>query len=126
MRQKGTRSTLSIGFHLVKAYKGRTCCGFRSHLGSSENSTDDQLLGPIDRNRIVDDVAADTLLDDGVAPFNNISSNPYMLVLERRGSGKSALLTEIRLRLIADRSMQPPDHLPAEGEPYIIPVMSWE
>jgi hypothetical protein len=89
--------------------------------------THDQPLGPIDQARIIGDDAARSLLDEEVTPFRNVSHNPHMLLLGRKGSGKSAILTEIRLKLIQNpRYPQIPEHLPRKGEPYIIPVLSWQ
>ncbi|MGZ8937016.1 MAG: P-loop ATPase, Sll1717 family [Halobacteriota archaeon] len=83
-------------------------------------------LGPIDQARILED-AAKALLDDQVTPFTEVIGKPYMLLLGRKGSGKSAILTDMRLKLHPSRRpISIPDRLPKKGESYVIPVMSWE
>lgn len=86
-----------------------------------------QPLGPIDHLGIQNDVASHKLLVEEVGPFAIVGSNPYTLLLGRKGSGKSAILTEIRMNLKPGwRRLQIPEQLPEKGEPYILPILSWE
>src|SRR5215218_6105820 len=88
-----------------------------------------QPLGPIDQARI-SDVFAHSLLDEEVEPFKDVGGDPgdpYTLLLGRKGSGKSAILTELRLKLRSgSRIWEAPERLPKKGEPYILAVLSWE
>jgi hypothetical protein len=55
-------------------------------------------LGSI-QQELIDDIATRQLLDDQVIPFRGATTRPYMLLLGRKGAGKSSMLAEIRLRL---------------------------
>lgn len=84
-------------------------------------------LGPIDHNRVLDDSIAKILLCDQVSPFKDINSKSYMILLGRKGAGKSAMLTETRLHNTKGRKPQltNQNNLPDEGSPFLIQVMSW-
>ena len=53
-------------------------------------------LGPVDQEKI-DDACADDLIDDQLGPFREMSMSPHLLLLGRKGAGKSAALAEIRI-----------------------------
>lgn len=84
-------------------------------------------LGPIAHERIVNDVI-DDLVYDQIALFSEVSSKPHMLFLGRKGAGKSALLSEIRLgtRKKGRRGLFIQDDEPRRNRDYIIDVFSWE
>jgi hypothetical protein len=83
-------------------------------------------LGPIDHVRIVSDVV-DDLVYHKIALFSEVSTKPHMLFLGRKGAGKSALLSEIRLgtRKKGRRGLVAHDQ-PYKGREYVIDVFSWE
>jgi hypothetical protein len=84
-------------------------------------------LGPIDQILIPGDIA-ECLIDSQVYPFTQLEGKSYMLLLGRKGAGKSAILDEIQLKLKQGCRLLPPptENLPREREPFIIPLMSWE
>ncbi|MDN3920122.1 P-loop ATPase, Sll1717 family [Roseateles violae] len=55
-------------------------------------------LGPISHERIVDEFV-DELVDDDVTAFKEVNQKPYTLLLGRKGAGKSALITDLRLQM---------------------------
>jgi len=88
--------------------------------------TQTEPLGP-SQQELLDDIAAGRLLDHQVLQFRDVSSKPYMLLLGRKGAGKSSMLAEIRLKLNdGRRRLSAGDALPRPGDPFVIPVMSWE
>lgn len=89
-------------------------------------------LGPLDQTDI-SAISARSLLDDQVVPFRNAAgattdpSDPYMLLLGRKGAGKSAILTDVELNLhTANMYEYAPKRLPQKGEPFVIKMDSWE
>lgn len=87
-------------------------------------------LGPIAHERIIDDEYIGELIDDKISLFRDVTQNhkPHMLLLGRKGAGKSALLSDIRLgvRKQKRRGMRHPDGLLPTGEDYVLEVSSWE
>jgi hypothetical protein len=82
-------------------------------------------LGPIDQEQITDDFAKE-LLDIKVTPFVDTLKESYTLLLGRKGAGKSAMLSEIRLKQRSAIHTSDPEKLPSKGDPYIITVTTWE
>jgi hypothetical protein len=96
------------------------------HAALRRALTQREPLGP-SQQELLDDVAAGRLLDHQVIQFRDLSSKPYMLLLGRKGAGKSSMLAEIRLKMSGGRRrLTPGDTLPKPGDPFVIPVMSWE
>lgn len=86
-------------------------------------------LGPIDQANVRFEADADAILNARVAPFSEALSRLPILLLGRRGSGKSSILAEFRMTARrsgrqdrAASSDAPPDI----GEPFLITITSWE
>jgi hypothetical protein len=84
-------------------------------------------LGPIAHERIGNDVI-DALVYHQIALFSEVQTKPHMLFLGRKGAGKSALLTEIRLGTTKKgrRGLYLRDDEPRKNRDYVIDVFSWE
>jgi hypothetical protein len=84
-------------------------------------------LGPIAHERIVPDVL-DELVYDRIAHFADVATKPHMLFLGRKGAGKSALLSQIRLgtQKKGRRGLLFYNDEPSFGRDYVIDVYSWE
>ena len=84
-------------------------------------------LGPIAHERISNEVI-DDLVYDRIALFTEVATKPHMLFLGRKGAGKSALLSQIRLgtRKQGRRGLLFHEDEPKKGRDYIIDVYSWE
>jgi len=83
-------------------------------------------LGPDNHFRIKDDVAED-LLYHKAPQFGVTNSKPHMIWIGRKGAGKSALLSEIRLgvRRNARRAGRRENEHPVDGGDYIVEVGSY-
>ena len=98
---------------------GKLACDVRNLL------TRDEPLGPIVQEDI-NDVFADELLDDQITLFRNIASDPHLLFLGRKGSGKSAMLAEMRLSTLRrGRGITAPADLPPPGIDFVLQVNSF-
>ena len=87
-------------------------------------------LGPIDQVNIRTYADADEILNSHVAPFSEALSRLPILLLGRKGSGKSSILTEFKIqawrsRQGADRS-DSLDAPPEIGEPFLLSIASWD
>lgn len=83
-------------------------------------------LGPIDHALLSDEYKFD-ILDVSVQPFKDAIARSAILVLGRKGAGKSALLAEYkRYATGRNRPSFKVDALPARGDPYIISIPSWQ
>lgn len=84
-------------------------------------------LGPVAHERIVPDVL-DDIVYDRIALFADVATKPHMLFLGRKGAGKSALLSQIRLgtQKKGRRGLILNNEEPTKGRDYIIDVYSWE
>lgn len=84
-------------------------------------------LGPIAHERIVPDVL-DELVYDQIAHFADVAVKPHMLFLGRKGAGKSALLSQIRMgtQKKGRRGLLFFNEEPRIGRDYVIDVYSWE
>lgn len=83
-------------------------------------------LGPIDQANVLTDADADQLLNERVTPFNEALSRMPILLLGRKGSGKSAILAEARLKSLSHHRAPLADTLPEPGEPFLIAINSWD
>ncbi len=84
-------------------------------------------LGPVAHERIVPDVL-DDIVYDRIAHFRDIATKPHMLFLGRKGAGKSALLSQIRLGMQkkGSRGRLFFNNDPTPSRDYVIDVYSWE
>ena len=98
-----------------------------SHSDLSNLLTVNEPLGPILHERIVDEFF-DDLVDDDVTAFREIASKPHTLLLGRKGAGKSALITDLRLQM--QRVAAPSDHRTHAGhrrrQDFVISVLTWQ
>ncbi len=84
-------------------------------------------LGPIDQANIRADQDSDTIIYDRVTPFSEALSRAPVLLLGRKGSGKSAILAEYRIRALhSDYRAVSLDSPPEVGEPFLISIGSWD
>jgi len=98
---------------------GKIACDLRNLL------TRDEPLGPIMQEDI-NDVFADELLDDQINLFRDVAIDPHLLFLGRKGSGKSAMLAEMRLiALRRGREIMAPAGLPPQGTNFVLQVNSF-
>lgn len=84
-------------------------------------------LGPIAHERIVADVI-DDLVYDRISLFSEVATKPHMLFLGRKGAGKSALLSQIRMgtHKKGRRGLIFYNDEPTKNRDYVIDVYSWE
>lgn len=98
-----------------------------SHSDLSNLLTVNEPLGPILHERIVDEFF-DDLVDDEVTAFKEIASKPHTLLLGRKGAGKSALITDLRLQM--QRAPAPADHRMHAGhrrrQDFVLSVLTWQ
>jgi hypothetical protein len=84
-------------------------------------------LGPIDQANIRTDQDSGRIIYDSVTPFNEALGRVPVLLLGRKGSGKSAILAEYRLKVFhrEDRGASL-DSPPDVREPFLISIGSWD
>jgi hypothetical protein len=89
--------------------------------------TNREPLGPIDQANIRIDQDIDAIINSRVAPFSEALSRAPVLLLGRKGSGKSAILSEFKLRAASRgeraASLETP---PDVGQPFLISIGSWD
>jgi hypothetical protein len=82
-------------------------------------------LGPISHERIVDEFV-DELVEDEVTAFKEVAHKPPTILLGRKGSGKSALITDLRLQMqrrsLKIKSNQIDIH---KRQEFVIAVLTW-
>lgn len=87
--------------------------------------TEREPLGPIDQAYVRSERDSDEILDGGVAPFSEAISKSPILLLGRKGSGKSSILTEFRIRAGSTNPSHLSDSPPTRTQPAIINIRSW-
>lgn len=83
-----------------------------------------QPLGPIQQEHM-EDSCAEKLLDHQVAPFREIAADPHMLLLGRKGAGKTAALAEIRIAASRRGDVRRSRPLPRRGAQFVLAIDSW-
>ena len=73
----------------------------------------------------MEDSCAEKLLDHQVAPFREIAAEPHMLLLGRKGAGKTAALAEIRIAASRRGDVRRARPLPQRGAQFVLAIDSW-
>ncbi|WP_157275352.1 P-loop ATPase, Sll1717 family [Pelomonas sp. Root1444] len=98
-----------------------------THSDLSTLLTVSEPLGPIQHERIIDEYV-DDLVDGEVTAFKEIASKPHTLLLGRKGAGKSALITELRLQMQRSAAMR--EGAAQAGhrrrQDFVISVLTWQ
>jgi hypothetical protein len=84
-------------------------------------------LGPIDQANVHLEQDAKAILNIKVTPFSEAIGRAPILLLGRKGSGKSSILAEFKI--LADGRRQraeSPDSPPEIGAPFLINIASWD
>lgn len=84
-------------------------------------------LGPIDQAYIKKDNDIEAILNEEVTPFNEAICRAPILLLGRKGSGKSAILAKFKIRATGQRhsNQSYSDILPEAGKPFLISIVAW-
>jgi len=91
--------------------------------------THSEPLGPSDHDatRMDDDRISEYLLDEGVATFRQAQTKSYLILLGRKGAGKSALMADIRLHKLKKGPIRvTSEAIPPKGFTYVLPLTSWQ